>query len=113
MSGIAALFNVPGNRSELDSWASAHATHHRDIIRRIYEITGANLPEYVLDPIDPEDTGVWEDQHQIMHQDMDTVLGISGFDLSGVDFNNYEELVGWIQLNSSEHFQASNILEIG
>lgn len=113
MSGIAALFNVPASRGDLQSWASAHMTHHRDVIRRIYEITGATLPEYVLDPIDPEDTGVWEDQHQIMHQDMDAVLGINGFDLTGVDFDNYEQLSGWINLNANEHYQAANILQIG
>lgn len=113
MSGIASLFNVPGSMPELNAWASAHASHHRDINRKIFELTGATLPEYVLEPINPHDTGVWERQHLIMHQNMDAVLGIQGFDLTGVDFTKQELLSGWIQLNANEHYQAANILEIG
>ena len=88
-------------------------THHREINKAIFAITGVNLPEYILDPIDPNDTGVWEDQHQIMHQDFDAVIGISGFDLTDVNFKNPELLAGWIQLNANEHYQASQILGIG
>ena len=113
MSGIAGIFNVPTTLADLQTWATNHASHHRNIIRRIYEVTGASLPEYVLDPIDPEDTYVWEAQHQLMHQDMDLVLNIAGFDLTGVNFKDKDLLPGWITLNSNEHYQASNILEIG
>lgn len=115
MSGIANLYNVPSTPEELSHWASTHMAMHRDINRRIYELSNGLvvLPEYVLDPINPNDTGVWDDQHQIMHQDMDAVLGISGFDLTGVDFKNRDTLVNWVQLHASEHYQASNILGIG
>ena len=113
MSGVAALFNVPTTPAELEAWASAHASHHRDINRVIYQLTKVSLPEFVLEPINPKDTGVWEDQHQQMHQNMDAILGISGVDLTNVDFTNPQLLTGWIQLNSTEHFQAANILGIG
>mgnify|MGYP001594669191 CR=1 FL=1 len=113
MSGVAALFNVPGNPAELAQWSAAHMSHHRDINRRIYELAGVSLPEFVLDPINPDDTGVWEDQHQQMHQEMDAALGINGFDLSNVNFENEAFLAGWIQLHFNEHYQAANILEIG
>ena len=115
MSGIANLFNVPTTRAELDAWSSAHMAAHRDINRRIYELTGGAivLPEYILDPINPNDTGVWEDQHQIMHQDFDAVLGINGFDLTNVDFKNTASLTGWINLHANEHYQASAVLKIG
>lgn len=113
MSGVAALFNVPTTPTELDVWASVHASHHRDINRAIYQLTQVALPEFVLEPINPKDTGVWEAQHQQMHQNQDAILGIDGFDLTGVDFTNPELLTGWIQLNSSEHFQAANTLGIG
>lgn len=113
MSGVAGLFNVPTNDIELQVWATTHMTHHRDINRALYEITGANLAEYVLDPINPLDSRVWEAQHQLMHFNMDAVLGISGYDLTGVDFTNEKLLPGWIQLNANEHYQAANILNIG
>lgn len=113
MSALAALYNVPTTENELAAWASAHMTHHRDLQRVIYEITGGNMPEFILDPIDPNNTGIWEDQHQAMHNNMDAVLGIAGFDLTGVDFKDTGLLTGWIQLNNAEHYAAANILGIG
>ena len=113
MSGIASLFNIPGTPEELLHWSAAHATHHRDINRRLYELTGANFVEFVIDPIDMRNQGVWAQQHQILHFNMDAVLGIEGFDLTEVDFLNRDLMTGWIQLNASEHFQAANTLGIG
>jgi len=113
VSGIANIFNVPGNEAELAVWASAHLSHHRDINRRIFELTGIALSEYVLDPIDPFNSHVWEAQHQIMHTNMDAILGIDGFDLSDVDFTDPDTLAGWITLNANEHYIASNVLGIG
>lgn len=113
MSGIAGIFNVPKTPEDLSVWASGHMTHHRDIIRRIRELTDIDLDEYILDPIDPKDTDVWGAQHQQMHQDMEAILGISGFDLTEVDFEEYEELEGWITLNANVHYQAAFILGIG
>lgn len=113
MSAIAALYNVPSNRAELDQWAFAHAAHHRDINRMIYQLTGAALAESILDPINPNDTGVWLHQHQFMHDQFEPILGIAGFDLLDVDWGDPNELAGWVLLNANVHIQAANILGIG
>ena len=113
MSAIANIYNVPSTDSELASWAFAHMAHHRDINRRIYELVSISLPEYTLDPIDPNDVGQWEYQHQLMHNNQNQVLGIMGFDLSEVNWQDSNLLAGWIWLNASEHLQAADILEIG
>lgn len=112
MSAIAALFNVPEGREELDTWASAHARHHVDINRYIYQRTGLSLPEFVLEPIDPNNIAGWDEHHVIMHQNQDALLGIDGYDLSGVDFNDLDNLTAWIQLNAVEHREAEDILQI-
>ena len=112
MSAIAALFNVPEGREELDAWASAHARHHVDINRYIYQRTGLSLPEFVLEPINPDDTAGWDEHHVIMHQNQDALLGIEGYDLSGVDFNDKDNLTAWIQLNAIEHREAEDLLRI-
>lgn len=109
---LASLYNVPSTDSERSQWAFAHMAHHRDINRRIYELTLVALPEFILDPINPADTGSWEYQHQQMHNNQDSILGIAGFDLSELDWNKQNELAGWIYLNALEHKQASDILEI-
>lgn len=112
MSGIAGLFNVPISDAELDTWASVHARHHVDINRLIYQITKLSLPEFVLEPIDRDNTNTWEEQHQIMHQNQNALLGIEGYDLSSVDFNDRDNLTAWIQLNAIEHREAEDLLRL-
>lgn len=113
MSAVAALYNVPSSPANFAQWAFAHAAHHRDIIRRIEELGGGRLDEYVLDPFDPNDMGVWLYQHQFMHGQMDAALGISGYDLLDVNTSDQSEFAGWIWLNAQEHYQAANLLSIG
>ena len=114
MSGVAGLYNVPGTDSELATWSFVHAAHHRDIIRVVYQTKNIAMPEYSLDPFNPrQDMGVWLYQHQEMHDNFDQVLGISGFDLTDVNWQDREQLAAWILLNASEHYQAANTLEIG
>lgn len=113
MSAIAALYNVPSTLSEMNSWAFAHAAHHRDINRVIYQLVGTVLAENILDPLNPNDIGVWLYQHQLMHDQFESVLGIAGYDLLDVDWQDPAELAGWIHLNADSHQQAANILQIG
>jgi len=86
MSAVADLFNVPSTDQERSQWAFAHMAHHRDINRRLYELAAVALPEYSLDPINVADTGSWEYQHQLMHDNQNALLSISGFDLTGLDW---------------------------
>jgi hypothetical protein len=110
---IAALFNVPRTENELSQWAFAHMASHRDIIRVIYQLGAVALPEYLLDPINPNETGTWERQHQEMHQQMNALLGLDGFDLLGLDWDDQNKLASWVLLNAVEHRQASDLLRLG
>lgn len=113
---VAAIYNVPGAQSEFEQWAFAHMAHHRDIIRYLYELgaaTGGSLDEFSLDPLNPREAGVWLYQHQVMHDQMEAILGIQGYNLLAVDFTNQNELTGWIWLNAQIHYQAGNILGLG
>ena len=112
MSGVAALYNVRSIQPELDAWAFAHAAHHHDINRVIFQKYGVTLPEYVLDPFDITAADNWLYQHQNMHLEFDAILGIDGFDLLDVNFKDKNELAGWVYLNANEHYQAASILEI-
>lgn len=113
---LAALYNVPSDQHQFDSWAFAHAAHHRDIIRRLYELSAATpgtLDEYVLDPLNPHDMGVWLYQHQVMHAQMDRVVGVAGYNLLDADFTDQNQLVGWIWIHGQEHYEVGNILGLG
>lgn len=113
MSGLADLYNVPMNDEERAIWSFAHMAHHRDINRVIYQLTKFALVEYPLDPIDPNDTDQWEYQHQLMHDNQNALLGITGNDLTNVNWKDPTLLEGWIFLNRNEHYQAATILGIG
>lgn len=113
MSDVAAIANVPGSDQERNIWSFAHAAHHADIIRVIYQITKIALPTYILDPFDVNNTEIWADQHQLMHLQMDQILGISPLNLDEVDWKNKATLGSWIFDNFTEHLQAANTLEIG
>ena len=113
MSGIANIYNVPVSAPEYNMWAFAHAAHHQDIIRRIYELSNIALPEYILDPMDPSDPGVWIYQHQLMHNQLNALLGVTGFNLTSVNWENEELKNGFIFLNATEHKRYADLLGIG
>lgn len=113
MSGLADLANVPSTDGERAQWSFAHMAHHRDINQKIYLLLKIALPEYLLDPVDPNDTGQWEYLHQSMHDNQNQILGIQGQDLTGIDWKDQNKLSAWVFLDFSEHYQASQILEIG
>lgn len=113
MSAIAALFNVPTTPEEMAEWATAHAAHHRDIILAIFKLTGAELEQFLLDPMPADGMENWAAWHQQMHNDFQGVLGIAGYDLVDVDWHDQNQIAGFVFLNGSIHKQASDILGIG
>ena len=113
---IAGLYNIPVTEPQLAQWSFDNATAHADIVRLIFQNYGQQLDTYVLDPFDPQDESqmqAWLYQHQIMHQQMDAILGIAGYDLTDVDFTNQGILAGWIASHANEHVQAGQILGLG
>lgn len=113
MSGVAGLYNVANNRPNLDTWASVHASHHRDVNRVIYQLFTVDVPEYILEPFDPNNADDWLRGHQAMHQQIDFILGISGYNLLAVDMADRDQFSNWVFLNADEHFKMANILGIG
>lgn len=112
---LASLQEIPKSALEFAEWSFAHAAHHRDIIRVIYrDYGGARLDEYVLDPFDPRgSTEVWAENHAAMHNAMDAVLGIAGYNLSEVDWTDERSLGDWLSAHFNEHYQAGQILGLG
>ena len=113
---LAALYNIPSSGPQLSQWSFVNAAAHADIVRLIFQRTGQQLDSFVLDPFDPQDPDSmqgWLYQHQTMHQQMDAILGIQGYDLTDVDFSNQGILAGWITSHALEHTQAAQILGVG
>lgn len=113
---IANIQNIPGTVEEIQQWAFAHQAHHIDVNDAVYRLLNFALPQYILDPFDPtnEDLmGTWAYNHQQMHENLNQILGVAGYNLVDVDWTDQSQLAGWIQLNFVEHLQYSNILQVG
>jgi hypothetical protein len=98
---------------QLLSWSFSHMANHRDINRRINETKSVVLAEYALDPIDPTNMQGWLLHHQTMHDNQNQVLGIQGSNLLGLDWNDSQGVLDWINRHYQEHQQASQQLDIG
>lgn len=115
MASVASLFNVPGGDVDADenhAWSFNHMVHHRDMNRVIYEITGQSLVEYSLDPWDPDNLTGLLLQHQIMHNNINAVLGTTGYNLIQVNWNDASARAAWIALNGQEHRVVSAIIGV-
>lgn len=111
---VAALLNIPGTPQEFNDWSFAHAAHHRDCIRVVQEKDNVLLSEYILDPMNLGDGfGQWIYWHQTMHNDMNAVLDVNGFDLTDVNWQDKGQFASWIQNNENEHYQWATILGVG
>lgn len=107
---LASLFNVPQAESEFDDWSFTNMDQHRQITDALARQRSITLPLYALDPIPPSDVLGWLEIHQDAHAAFTQALGIGGFDLTDVDFQNTEQLAAWIRLHALEHQQAAQIL---
>lgn len=110
---LATIAMIPGNPEEFNLWSFAHQAHHRDILRLIYQTYTVQLDEYVLSPFDPLDPGQWVDLHQTMHLEMDAQLGIAGYDLTGLDWQDEGIVRDWFARHSDEHYRAGSLLGLG
>ena len=109
---VANIYQNPKTWEEFATWSFAHQAHHRDIARVIFELTGTRLDQFVLDPFNPNEEEGWLVTHQIMHQQMDDILGISGYVLSNVEWDDPEALAVWLRHHGDEHYQASQLLNV-
>lgn len=111
---IGVLFEIPEDDAHWAEWAFANMAHHRDIIRVVSELGGPRLTESILDPFDYENPSPsWLYKHALMHLHQNQVLRIQGFDLSGVDWHDPDQLQAWITQHANEHVQAGAILGLG
>lgn len=106
---LASLFAVPKNQGDAGAWSFAHLDHHRSLNAAVMAKYGVKIPEY---PIDPFGDNV-ADLHQLWHNDIDAVIGVQGFDLSDVNWEDEGQRTGWIWLNATQHRNEGNILGVG
>ena len=103
---LAQLYNTPLNPEQEAVFNFAHADHHRRMIQAAFVRFHITLPEFVLDPLNAQSVDVIL-QHQTMHNAIDALYGISGFDLTDVNWQDEQQRAGWIWLNAQLHQQEA------
>ena len=109
---LAALYNVPKTAQGVAEFAFNNRMSHLTINQAIQAAGGGVIALPVLDPIPLDDIQNWAQQHQILHDAMNSVLGLEGNDLTDVDWHNLQQVEAWIRLHAQEHFRASEKLGV-
>jgi hypothetical protein len=108
------IYYQPQSPDDWQSWGFNHAANHYDWIPAIQQKKNIiGLQQFVLNPIDPENVGMWLYNHQAAHTQANLALGTHGYDLLSIDFSDPEQFAMWIRLNAAEHQRISGILGIG
>lgn len=107
------LYSVPSDADSWKAWSFNHAANHYDMVFAVQQQKNQNLAQYLLDPIDPDNIGMWLYNHQVMHNQVNAALGTQGFNLLGLDWQDPEQFQNWLNLNATEHQQICSKLNIG
>jgi hypothetical protein len=106
------LFDIGGSGATAAQFFFWNAQDHIEIAQAIQAQKTVNLFERVLDPVDPAALDRWLELHQQTHNDVNSVLGLSGNDLSDLDFENPRKVREWINLHAQEHQAMRQALKI-
>jgi hypothetical protein len=110
---LGGLYIIPQDDGALAEWSFANAAHHIDISRVIFELVQVRIDQYILDPFDPKNMGQWVYWHQLTHDAQNQVLGLKGWNLTAVNFNDPGDLRDWVYAHADEHYKAGAILGLG
>lgn len=105
------IFNVPTTPEELQRWSFLHMALHRSENLAVFRRFNILLVENILDPIDLQPNSGWFYDHQVMHNNMDQILGIEQFNLLDVDWDDPGQRLGWLQSHAQLHKQETDKLE--
>ncbi len=103
---LPALENIPKTDSDWKIWAWHHRDSHARIRSAILRSRGANLQDFQIEPINPNDMTSFLQNNSSLHDDMNSALGLQSTDLQDANLGDERELVSWIKLHAQEHFYA-------
>lgn len=109
---IANLFNIPNDQKSWDEYSFALQGVIRDVNRRIYETDNVALPEYLLDPLNLTDPSAQLYGLQTSMNNINAVLGISGYNYLDVSFQEPGETASWTWLLATNLREASKIVGV-
>lgn len=106
------LFARPDSEDSRNLWAFNHAAIHFTVNDAIFTQKNAKIDSFQLSPINPDDIGLWLYRHQMMHNEANNVLGLTGFDLLELDWNDPDAFQTWLALHGDEHQRWNQALGV-
>jgi len=110
---LPAIYGRPKTQDEWSAWSFNHAANHNDWIPQIFRVKNQIATQYLLDPLDPNDLGMWLYEHQSAHDQANFALGTQGYNLLSLDWQDEDQFAQWLRLNGAEHQRISAALGVG
>lgn len=107
---LSTLYNTPENDEQFNVFSFANQDEHNKIAMALVSQYNVEAPSYVIDPIPLQDPGTWLEQHQILHNVMNSVTGQASNDLTTVDFSDESQRNEWFWLHAQEHYKVASVL---
>jgi hypothetical protein len=111
---LEALWLIPSDAERSGTFSFSNMDEHVKASLAVFKKYQVNLQLYPLEPMPLLTSGLideWAYNHQAMHNDLDSVLGLGGGpDLSSIDWNDPEQLVVWTQLHAPRHLLYAQTL---
>lgn len=101
-----------GDYRSMEEYALEHQNDHLEIRKAILDKGLANLPDYVLYPINWGNWDVWALRHQTAHNDENSALGLTDVDLTDVNFKDPRDAALWNFSHFAQHVAARTKLGI-
>jgi len=109
---LAALMNVPKTDAQWQQFSYDHRNSHDKIRAAIKKKFGTDLPDYQIEPINPDNIQQFLQNNASLHTDMNGILKSQSSDLLDVDITKPDQLSSWINLNYQEHENVEQLLGI-
>ena len=106
------LYALPTDPASWQSWSFNHAAIHYTLVFAAQQQKNQSLLQFQLDPVDPNDLGLWLYNHQTMHNQLNLLLGTTGYNLLELDWQDPDQLQQWMQWNGNEHLIFSQKLGV-
>jgi hypothetical protein len=109
---LPALFDITSSDASIEQFFFWNAQDHIEISQAVQAQKTVNLFQRVLHPVDMQAIDLWLELHQQSHNDINQVLGLSGNDLSDLDFSDPRKVREWMNLHAQEHLAMRQALKI-
>jgi hypothetical protein len=107
------LVNLSAVDPELRQWTDFWFNNwidHQEIQQALQKKTGINFPVYLIDPWVESSSNAILKRHQFYHNDMNSIIGINGQDLSEINFEDQTAVQAWVYQHYQEHLAARQVL---